>query len=441
MSITKQFAKYVSQNILGTLGVSCYIIVDTFFIARAAGANGITVLNMALPIYNLIFAIGAMIATGSATRFAILRAQKDKKVDIYFSNGLIWIFLISVVFILAGIFAPDKVLGLMGADAEITKLGVGYFRIFLLFTPFFMANYVFTAFVRNDNDPTLAMVATVASSLFNVVFDYIFMFPMKLGLAGAALATAVSPIVSMLICGLHFRKPINTIYFRMRIPSISLLTKASQLGIPAFISEFSSGLTITVFNFLILGIAGNIGIAAYGVVANFAQVALAIFNGVAQGSQPLISKYYGMGQEKAMKKLLLLGTGTAFGIAAVVYVIVFRFTEPLVALFNSEQSAEMAAYAFQGMRLYFIGFLFAGINIVGAGYLSAAEHAVESFVTAILRGVVLIVFFAVVLAQLWAFTGVWLAFGAAEAVTAVVTLIIFKKRDKVGTYEISSGSI
>ena len=423
MSITKQFAKYVSQNILGTLGVSCYIIVDTFFIARAAGANGITVLNMALPVYNLIFAIGAMIGIGSATRFAILRAQQDKSADRYFSNALIWILIISILFVLAGIFAPDKVLLLMGADREIMQLGISYFRIFLLFTPFFMANYVFTAFVRNDSDPTLAMVATVASSLFNVVFDYIFMFPMKMGLAGAALATAVSPIVSMLICSLHFRKKINTIPFKVQIPSLSLLVKAGQLGMPAFISEFSSGLTIMVFNFLILGIAGNIGIAAYGVVANFAQVALAVFNGIAQGSQPLISKYYGMGREKDTKKLLWLGAGTAFTVAILVYLTVFRFTEPLVALFNSEQSAEMAAYAFRGMRLYFIGFIFAGVNIVGAGYLSATEHAVGSFVTAILRGVVLIVFFAVVLALLFGFDGVWLSFGAAEAVTAVVTVI------------------
>ena len=89
MNINKQFIKYVSQNILGTLGVSCYIIVDTFFIAMAAGSNGITVLNLALPIYNLIFAIGAMIGVGAATKFAILRAQQDKRADDYFSNALI----------------------------------------------------------------------------------------------------------------------------------------------------------------------------------------------------------------------------------------------------------------------------------------------------------------------------------------------------------------
>lgn len=430
MNINKQFIKYVSQNILGTLGVSCYIIVDTFFIAMAAGANGITVLNLALPVYNLIFAIGAMIGVGAATKFAILRAQQDKRADDYFSNALICIALISALFVIAGIFAPDKVLTLMGADQEILQLGLSYFRIFLLFTPFFMTNYVFTAFVRNDNNPSLAMAATMASSLFNVVFDYIFMFPMKMGLAGAALATAVSPIVSMLICSLHFCKKSNTICFKLRRPSVKLLGYSCQLGIPAFISELSSGVTIMVFNFLILAIAGNIGVAAYGVVANFAQVAMAIFNGVAQGSQPLISKYYGMGDRQAVKRLLKLGMSTALMLAAAGYGVVYLFTEELVALFNSEKSLELAAYAFDGMRLYFVGFFFAGFNIVGAAYLSATEHAIGSFVPSIMRGVVAISICAFVLAYLFGFTGVWLSFGAAEAITAIVMIITLRFADK-----------
>lgn len=421
MNINKQFAKYVSQNILGTLGVSCYIIVDTYFIAQAAGANGITVLNLALPVYNVIFAIGAMIGIGSATRFAILRAQKNKQADYYFSNALIWIAFISVVFVALGIFAPDKVMSAMGADREILTLGLSYFKIFLLFTPFFMMNYVFTAFVRNDNAPALAMIATVASSLSNVVFDYIFMFPMKMGLAGAALATAASPVISICICCTHFGKKSNHIHFRLRRPSVHLLKGACQLGVPAFISEFSSGLTIMVFNFLILRIAGNIGVAAYGVVANFAQVALAIFNGVAQGSQPLISSFYGKGDRASAHKLLKLGICTAVIISFLEYGVVFLFTEELIALFNSEQSLEMAAHAFHGMRLYFVGFVFAGFNIVGTGYLSATDHAVGAFAASIMRGVVAISVFAFVLAILFGFTGVWLSFGAAEAVTAFIT--------------------
>lgn len=181
----------------------------------------------------------------------------------------------------------------MGGDAGIVALGIPYARIFLMFTPFFMCNYIVSAFVRNDGDPSLAMVATLSSSLFNVVFDYIFMFPMGLGLAGAALATAVSPIISISICSRHFFKKENSVQFVRQRPSARLLGQSCQLGISGFVGEMSSGVTTTVFNLLLLGLAGNVAVAAYGVVANFALVATAIFNGVAQGAQPLVSECYG----------------------------------------------------------------------------------------------------------------------------------------------------
>lgn len=422
MNVTKQFVKYVSQNIFGMLGISCYIIADTFFIAKAAGADGITVLNLALPIYNLIFAIGSMVGVGAATRFAILRAQKEKQAEHYFSNAVFSVCLISIVFILAGIFIPDKILAVMGADKEIMRLGEGYTRIFLLFTPFFMLNYIVSAFVRNDNAPSLAMVGTMVGSLSNIVLDYLFMFPMGMGLAGAALATAASPIISMLICGMHFFNKKNTIRFVLRKPSIRLLKQSCNLGVPAFIGEMSSGVTTTVFNYLILGLAGNIGVAAYGVVANFSLIATAIFNGVSQGSQPLVSRYYGKGDKPSTKKLLGLGVGTAFVIAGIIYGVVYLFTGQLVSLFNSESSSVLAEYAWEGMRLYFTGFLFAGLNIVGAGFLSATEHSKSAFVTSIMRGVVAIVGCSFLLSYLWGFKGVWLAFVTAEAITAAITI-------------------
>lgn len=427
MNVTKQFAKYVSQNIFGMLGISCYIIVDTFFIAKAAGANGITVLNLVLPIYNLIFAIGSMIGVGAATRFAILRAQKEESSNWYFSNAIFCILLISLLFVFIGIFAPDAVLKTMGADAQIMTLGRDYTRIFLLFAPFFMMNYVFSAFVRNDNDPSLAMIGTMAGSLANVLLDYIFMFPMGLGLAGAALATAASPIISILICSIHFFKKTNTIRFCVKLPSLRRLLMSCQLGISAFVGELSSGVTTTVFNFLILGIAGNIGVAAYGVIANYAIIFICLFNGISQGVQPLVSKYYGKGELCAVKKLLHLAMGLAVLFAVIVVGGVYLFTEPLVSLFNSENSIQLAEYAKMGMRLYAIGFLFAGINIVGTGFLSATERAKGAFVASVCRGFVAIVLCSFILANLFGMTGVWIAFAAAEFITIWITIVALRK--------------
>ena len=430
MDLTKQFFKYVSQNIFGLLGTSCYILADTYFIAQAAGTDGVTLLNLCLPIYNFIFAIGSMIGLGAATRYAILRAQGDEKAQRYFSNAIFCVCILAVPFVLAGIFCPDGLLRLMGGDAGIVALGENYARIFLLFTPFFMCNYVVASFVRNDGDPSLAMVATLSGSLFNVVFDYIFIFPMGLGLAGAALATAVSPIISISICSRHFFKKENSVQFVRQRPSARLLGQSCQLGISGFVGELSSGVTTTVFNFLLLRLAGNVAVAAYGVVANFALVATAIFNGVAQGAQPLVSQCYGRNEMAGAKKLLLLGCGTALGLAAVLYGIVFGFTDSLVALFNSENSALMAEFAHSGMRIYFAGYFFAGCNIVAAGYLGAVDRPTEASITSLCRGMAAIVVCSLMLSALFGMAGVWAAFPASEAITFALTLYLLKRGER-----------
>ena len=428
MNLTKQFFKYVSQNIFGLLGTSCYILADTYFIAQAAGTDGVTLLNLCLPIYNLIFAFGSMIGLGAATRYAILRAQGDARAQRYFSNAIFSVCILAMPFMLVGIFRPDGLLRLMGGDADIVALGMNYARIFLMFTPFFMCNYVVASFVRNDGDPSLAMVATLSGSLFNVVFDYIFIFPMGLGLPGAALATAISPILSIAVCSAHFIKKSNTITFVRKAPSVRLLAQSCQLGISGFVGELSSGVTTTVFNFLLLRLAGNVAVAAYGVVANFALVATAIFNGVAQGAQPLVSQCYGKNEMAGARKLLLLGCGTALGLAALLYGVVFGYTDALTALFNSENSALMAAFAHSGMRIYFVGYFFAGCNIVAAGYLGAVNRPAEASITSLCRGMVAIVVCSLVLSALFGMNGVWAAFPVSEAITLALTVFLLKRK-------------
>lgn len=428
MNLTKQFFKYVSQNIFGLLGTSCYILADTYFIAQAAGTDGVTLLNLCLPIYNLIFAFGSMIGLGAATRYAILRAQGDARAQRYFSNAIFCVCILAVPFMLVGIFRPDGLLRLMGGDADIVALGMNYARIFLMFTPFFMCNYVVASFVRNDGDPSLAMVATLSGSLFNVVFDYIFIFPMGLGLPGAALATAISPILSIAVCSAHFIKKSNTITFVRKAPSVRLLAQSCQLGISGFVGELSSGVTTTVFNFLLLRLAGNVAVAAYGVVANFALVATAIFNGVAQGAQPLVSQCYGKNEMAGARKLLLLGCGTALGLAALLYGVVFGYTDALTALFNSENSALMAEFAHSGMRIYFVGYFFAGCNIVAAGYLGAVNRPAEASITSLCRGMVAIVVCSLVLSALFGMNGVWAAFPVSEVITLALTVFLLKRK-------------
>ena len=430
MSITKQFGKYVSQNILGMIGLSAYILADTYFISVAEGANGITALNLVLPIYSMIFAIGSMIAVGSATRFKIARAKGEKKAEYYLSNAIMWAFLFSIIFMVGGLFVPERIVSLMGGKGEIISVATPYTRIFMSFAPCFMLNHIFSAFVRNDDAPSIAMIATFSSSIFNVVMDYVLMFPCKMGMPGAALATACSPLVVITICLIHVFSKKSTLHFYWRIPSLNMLIESMSLGIAAFVGEIASGVTTMVFNFLILNISGNVGIAAYGIVANVAIVAVSIFNGIAQGGQPLFSKAYGANKKEDMKKLLKLSMTTAIIFAILIMVVVNLLSNPLILAFNHEQNVEMAKYAKQGIAIYFAGFLFAGVNIVGTGYLSSTAQAKGAFTVSILRGVVAIVICAVLLSWLLGMTGVWLAFPVAEAITTLILIALLLKAHK-----------
>lgn len=427
MSENKLFAKYVSQNILGMLGISVYILADTFFISLAEGADGITALNLVLPVYSLIFAIGAMMGVGSAIRFKILRARKDKSADTYFSNAIIWALIIGVVFMLMGALIPEKIVALLGGDDRIVSVGKSYTGIFMLFAPFFMWNHICNAFVRNDGAPSVAMAATLCSSIFNIIFDYVLMFPLKLGMAGAALATALSPVLGVMICCTHLLSKRSTIKFRWAIPSVKKLLASCQLGVSAFVGEISSGVTTVVFNMIILKLAGNTGVAAYGVVANTSLVAVAVFNGVSQGSQPLLSDYYGKGEKASVRKVIKMSISTALVLAVMMIALIYVFAEPVTAVFNHENNTALTAYAVTGLRLYFTGFLFAGFNIVGTGILSAVESAKWAFIASITRGFAAIIVCAFVLSCLFGMNGVWLAFPAAELITSLLVVAAFKK--------------
>ena len=398
----KKFVKYVSQNMLGMVGMSVYILADTYFISVAVGTDGITALNLVLPVYNMIFAIGAMMGVGSAIRLVIERNQEHPNAD--------------------GIFFPDKLIALLGGDAEIVAVGKNYTRIFMSFAPFFMWDYICNAFVRNDGNPSIAMAATLFSSLFNIVFDYVLMFPLGLSMEGAALATALSPVVGILICCIHFRSEKCTVKFKPMLPSLRKILFCCQFGVSSFVGEISSGVITVVFNMVILGLAGNTGVAAYGVVANTSLVAVALFNGIAQGSQPLVSEAYGRDIHKDVKTYLKMAVTTAVGVSVLLVIFIYLFAPVVTAVFNGEHNRTLADYAETGLRIYFIGFLFAGINIVGTAILSAVESTKYAFAASISRGFVAIIFFAFILSAIFGLNGVWMAFPAAEFVTMLITL-------------------
>lgn len=422
MNIRTQFARYVSRNVLGTLGTSVYILADTFFIAQAVGADGITALNLVLPLYSLIFGLGAMLGVGSCIRYTIAKHQGAAQAERYPSEALLWAVLFALPLTLAGLLMPDRILALLGADAQIITVGRAYTRIFLTFTPCFLLNAVCNALTRNAGAPTVAMTAMLVSSGFNILADWVLMFPLGMGMAGAALATALSPVLGVCICLAYLASPRCPMQLRLCLPRVRKLPRICAVGLTAFVGETASGVTTAVFNFIILSLVGNIGVAAYGVVTNAALVAVAMFNGVTQGAQPLISTFFGKGEHDKVKTVLLLGLKTVFALSVLLFGAVLLWASPLTALFNPARDPHMARLAEHGLRLYFIGFLFAGVNLFGTGALSAIEQSGLAFALSLLRGMVGITLCALVMAWLWGMTGVWLSFTAAETITLCALL-------------------
>ena len=428
-NILHQFIKYVSLNILGMIGLSCYILADTFFVARGIGSDGLTALNIAIPIFNFVNGIGLMIGMGCATKYAILKAQnKDSEANIIFTNSLIYIVIISFLFIVISIFFTSHIAYILGARDNIHTMTNIYIKMILLFSPMFMFNNVLLGFIRNDNHPRLAMIAMLMGSLFNIIFDYIFIFPFNMGIFGAVLATVFSPIVSILILSILFIKKKNTFFIVKPNISFKKFFEISSLGISFLITELSSAFVMVAFNIIILNIAGNVGVAAYGITANIALVIIAIFTGMGQGVQPIISINYN--NENNINKIYKYAVILSSSISVLVYIITYVFANEITYIFNRDNIEELQKISVNGLRIYFTAFIFVGYNIITCVYFSSRDKAKQAFIISILRGFIFIMPSIFILSNIFNMNGVWLSFPAAEILTSVFSFLFFINKNK-----------
>ena len=427
----QEFGKYVSQSVLSQLGVSCYILADTYFISKGVGADGLTALNLAIPVFSVMNGCGFMLGIGSGTKYGIMKGTgNEKRGDVLCTSSRWVVTVLAVIFMLIGLLAADPITVLVGANAEVYDMTRTYLQVILLFSPMFMINNLLGAMIRNDGNTSLAMTAMLSGCLFNIVFDYIFVFPMGLGLFGAVLATAVAPIISILILLQHFVKKKNQFRLIRVRPDVRLVASAAGLGVPSLVTEVSSGLVIAVFNLLILGLAGNVGVAAYGVVANISIVVIAIYNGIAQGVQPLLSREYGRSQEKNVHRFLGWAMMLTVILAMVIYVGIYWNADVIAMIFNSGRDMDLQRIAVEGLKIYFTACPFVGANILLAIYFAATDQAAPAQMISLLRGLIVIVPLAFIMANVAGLTGVWMTFPLTELVVCVVAYGLYKKMKK-----------
>lgn len=427
-SCLREFIKYALFNIMGMLGLSCYILADTFFISKGLGTTGLAALNLAIPIYSLVHGCGLMLGMGGATRYTIYKGQgNNENSDRVFTNTIYLTMILAFFFVLTGSFLSEKITRLLGANAEVFEMTNTYIKMILLFSPFFLMNEVLICFVRNDGSPQLAMMAMLGGSFSNVGLDYIFIFPLGMGIFGAVLATGIAPIISILIISQYFWKKKHKFHLKKGKMSTAMTKDTVLLGFPSLVSEVSSGLVIIIFNMIILHLQGNVGIAAYGIIANLSLVVVAIYTGVAQGIQPLVSKAYGSGDFVSIKQVLRYAIILLLIISSVIYLTVFFFANPIASIFNNENHVQLQQIATSGLKIYFIAAPFVGFNIIIAMFFTSIDKVIPAHAISLLRGFILIVPMVFLFSFFFEMIGVWLTFPMTEFLVAILGSFFYIK--------------
>ena len=305
-----------------------------------------------------------------------------------------------------------------------------YMRFILVMAPFFILNNLCLAFIRNDQNPQLAMKAMIFSSVFNMLFDYIFVFPLNMGMAGAALATVLSPLLSLAILSTHRNFSKRRLSLNWVKPKLRTITKSIQLGLSSFLAEMSTGVSILVFNQVLIGLGGDIAIAAYGVLANILVVALSLFTGVAQGIQPLISRAASKKETLTIQKTLTFGLRTSFIMAVVLYLVLFFLKYPIISAFNRENDPMLIQLAAFGIPIFFLSLFGSSLNVVFSIFFSAIGQAKQAFALSLFRGYIFLVPLVIILAGIWGLTGAWVSLPVTEGLTLLFSFYFLRQYRK-----------
>lgn len=428
--VNELFFRYLIPSIMGTMVTSIYVLADTIIIGKGLGSVAMAALNIALPIYNVFFGLGLLFGVGGSVLMSIYRGRGEtKKADAYFTvsfflNILIWLLLL----VLSVIFMED-IAWILGGTEETMPYIMDYIPYIIWGMGAYFLSAFLQTFVRNDGAPKLAMNGVIAGGITNIVLDYVFVFPMNMGMAGAAMATVIGSYLTVAILCIHFLTKKNQLKFNFHGIHIGYIKDIVVNGTASFLIEVSSGITIFVFNLQLLKYVGNIGVTVFGIICNTAIVVMCLCKGVNQASQPIISVNYGAGQFERtffVRKLTMITSIIVCGV--IVFIGVFAPDFFTYIFLNPDK--EILSMSGDAVRIYFSGFLFMAANMVYICYFQSVVKNAYSLLLCLLRGCILVLVFVYVLPLFMGVTGVWLAYPIAELCTMAVGMFVIKRTDK-----------
>lgn len=440
-NIYKLTSKFLLSSVLGTLAVSFYVLFDTIFIGQAVGSNGLAALNICLPIYTLLSAVGLLLGMGGGATFSLALGKKDTHTahQVFTLSSVLGI-IISLSFTALGLLFLEDIALMLGATPDILELVMEYMWYLFAFAPSFIMVHLLTVFVRNNGLPHIAMFSTILSGIVNIILDIIFLFVFDMGMAGAALATCISSVLALTMLTLTILKKPGDLKLKALTLDFTLIKTVFSIGLPTFIVEICSGIVIFLFNIVLLDTLGTVGVSAYGIIANIALMAMAVFNGIGQGIQPLISINHSAKEVDRVRSITRIGFIAALLVGIIFYVVGFFFRDGLVSLFVADDKV-LLEVASSAIPYYFIAFLLVGTNLIINYYYQAIGIAKYSIALSLSRGLIFILIGLFILPGILGTLGIWLVVPFAELATlgCIGLFYIFKQKFEVGkTYAVEA---
>ena len=414
--VGRLFLHYLVPTVCATLVTAIYLFADTVMVGHRLGAEALAALNLVIPIEFCFFAEGSLLGIGGGIGFTRRLSVGDAAGArrVFATTVLTGTCFAAAATALTLCFLRPLAIHVLGAEGPLLEATLAYGVFIAAGCPAFVAVTLLAPFLRHDRAPRRAMVGVLTGGLANILLDWVFMYPMDLGLAGAGLATALGATLTAVTMLTHFRNPARSL--RWARPDLRLLPAVAHFGGGDFLQELSGCATVLLFNRLALGMLGEAGLVIYGVLANDLLVMVALCNGVAQAAHPLTAANAATGHVLRVRRVLTLALRTAgvLGLGAALAAV--AFPERFMRAFLSESA--VAALPESAPTALAIGLLclpFMGLGQVATLQLPALGRPMAGTFFAFLRSGIVLLPLGLLLGWIFGPWKIWWAFPLAEA--------------------------
>lgn len=427
--------RFAFPNIIMMIFLSLYTIVDGIFVSRYAGTLALSAINMSFPVNCVEMAVGIMLATGGSALIARLLGEgREKKAREDFSFLVLVLFLFGVIFAALGNFFIEEILKLLGTSRAQYELCKTYTRILVSFAPAFFLQTGFQTLFVTAGHPGLGLAVTVMGGLANMILDYVFVAALRLGVAGAAFATAAGyliPAVTGVFYFAFYRK--GTLYFVKAQKDFRMLFQACFNGSSEMVTNVANAVTTFLFNMLFLRFYGEDGVAAITIVMYFQFVFTAVFFGFSIGVSPVISYKYGADDREQLKKIIRYCMLFIAACSVGSYALSCLVIRPALGIFT-EAGSKVYLLALDGFGIYAVSFLLMGISIFASSMFTAFSDGTVSAIISFARTFIFLVGMLMLLPAVLGGTGIWMAVPAAEGLGVLVAVWYLVRKRNVYHY-------